>query len=370
MRIITVSNQKGGCGKTTTVINLGASLGQLGRKVLIIDMDPQGHAGIGLGILPDQITRTMYDVLCNDSLDLSLRDIILPVTDNLFLAPSNITLSALEQKFSGLDRREEQLKNCLIDVYDDYDYILIDTPPSVGLLTFNALRACREVIIPIDSSYFGLHGLGKLLETIIVLNERLNNSIRFRALATLYDKRTKVSIDVLQSIQKLFSDKTFNNVISLNVKLKEAVGLGLPVIDYDPDSAGAQDYMNLAKEIIEEENDLEIQRVTLALKQLDTTNTKEAMSYAPKFVDGGILFSLKANQAKTVMIAGDFNNWTPDNADGFNRDDNGIWSKILNLNPGLYQYKLIIDGRWVTDPNNPIKVQSPFGGSNSVLVVK
>ena len=370
MRIITVANQKGGCGKTTTVINLAASLAHFGKKVLIIDMDPQGHVGIGLGILrADQINQTIYDVLCDTSNEQRIDSIIINCRENVDLAPSNISLSALEQKMAGADKREELLIKAIFTVYEDYDYILIDTPPNVGLLTFNALRACREVIIPIDSSYFGLHGLGKLLQTVLLLNERLNHTIRIKALSTLVDKRTKVSMDVLQEIRNTFNKNTFQTEINLNVKLKEAVGLGLPVLEYDPNCNGTQDYLNLAEEIISEEKSIEIQTIMKTLQELND-KALEGQLFSPRFVDGGVVFTLKNNEVKSIKIAGDFNNWSPSEHDVFIRDEKGVWSKNLNLNPGLYQYKLIIDGRWVPDPNNPIRVQSPMGGSNSVLFVK
>lgn len=370
MRIITVANQKGGCGKTTTVVNLAASLANFGKKVLIIDMDPQGHVAIGLGILrADQINQTIYDVLCDDSNELRIDSIIMPIRENIFLAPSNIALSALEQKMAGVDKREELLVNAIFTVYEDYDYILIDTPPNVGLLTFNALRACREVIIPIDSSYFGLHGLGKLLQTILLLNERLNHTIRIKALPTLVDKRTKVSVDVLQEIRTTFNKNTFATEINLNTKLKEAVGLGVPVLEYDPSCTGAQDYLNLAQELIREEKTIEIQSIMKTLQDLND-KALEGELLSPKFVDGGVVFTIKNEDIDSIQIVGDFNNWNPTDHDRFLRDEKGVWSKNLHLNPGLYQYKLIIDGQWVPDPNNPIRVQSPFGGSNSVLFVK
>lgn len=371
MRIISIANQKGGCGKTTTAINLGASLAHFNRKVLIIDMDPQGHAAIGLGLKHEDCKHTVYDALRPDNIgsDISLNDVIIQIREQVFLAPANIDLSALEQSLAGVDKREERLIKEIFDLHEEYDYVLIDCPPSVGLLTFNALRACREVIIPIDSSYFGLHGLGKLLETIILISERLKHDVRIKALSTLVDKRTKVSLDVLREIRKIFKENTFHSEISLNTRLKEAVGCGMPVLEYDPNSVGAHDYLNLAQEIINEEKNLEVQQLMQALKTINDRSRNHDM-FSPRIVHGGVIFRVKALHAKSVRIAGDFNNWTPESESEFGKDDAGVWSKMLHLNPGLYQYKLIIDDKWTTDPTNPIKVQSPFGGSNSVLVVR
>lgn len=367
MRILAVANQKGGCGKTTTVINLAASLAYLGKRTLIIDLDPQGHASIGLGLKPDGFSTTIYDVLTDSTT--RIEDTILPYRKNIDIAPSNITLSTLDRKIGQTDKKEELLINAIFSMDDSYDYILIDTPPHVGLHTLNALRACREVIIPIGSSYLGLHGLGKLLETIILINERLNHHIRIKALSTMVDKRTKVSVDVLQEIRKIFHDNTFTTEINFNVKLKEAIGYGLPLVEYDKNSAGALDYLNLAKEIIQEEQTIEVQQLMHTLRSINE-KSRVHETFAPKFVEGGISFSIKAENAQSVRIAGDFNNWHPSDEFEFLRDESGIWHKSFSLNSGLYQYKLIIDGKWITDPHNPIKVQSPFGGSNSVLVVK
>lgn len=251
MRIIAIANQKGGCGKTTTAINLSASLSEENRRVLLIDMDPQGHASIGLNIRTEELKKTMFDLLVSDRRNpVSLDDIIIPVNENLDIAPSNITLSAVEQVLSGIPGRDNKLIMKINSMKKSYDYILIDCPPNIGILTFNALRASREVIVPIEASFFSLHGLGKLFETIELFKETLNHQIFIRALPTIFDKRTRFSNEVLDEIKKYFRENTLKTIIHINVKLKEAASYGVPVNKYDRHSSGHYDYSKLAEEIV------------------------------------------------------------------------------------------------------------------------
>ncbi len=247
MRVIAIANQKGGCAKTTTSINLSACLANKGKKVMLIDLDPQAHASVGLNIETPKLENTIYDVLTRD---VDIKDILIPVSENFFLAPSDIMLSAAELELAGVIGRENELFTRLKKLERSYDYIIIDCPPSLGLLTFNALKACREVIITIETSFFALHGVGKLLETMKLLENKLNHSLIYRALATMYDKRTNLAKEVLEEIKNYFKDRTFKSVISTNVKLRESTSHGLPIIKYAPQSQGAKDYDNLADEVI------------------------------------------------------------------------------------------------------------------------
>lgn len=251
MRIVAIANQKGGCGKTTTAINLSASLAEENRRVLLIDMDPQGHASVGLNIRAEELKKTMFDLLVSDRHNpVSLDEILIHVSENLDIAPSNITLSAVEQVLSGIPGRDNKLLMKINSMKNSYDYIIIDCPPNIGILTFNALRACRETIVPIEASFFSLHGLGKLFETIELFKETLNHQIFIRSLPTIYDKRTKFSKEVLDEIQKYFKENTLKTIINVNVKLKEAASYGIPVNKYDRHCSGHYDYSNLAEEII------------------------------------------------------------------------------------------------------------------------
>ena len=256
MRIIAVANQKGGCGKTTTAINLAASLSLRGQRVLIIDCDPQSHATMGLNLDPSDIDKSMYHVMTpRDVESYTIEDVAVPIKDNLDLVPSSVILSAVEQQLSGADGREGVLLKAIHTLKQPYDYIIIDCPPSIGLLCFNALRACEEVIIPIDMSLFSLRGVAKLIEIIILLKDKLNHDITSRALITMYDSRTRYSRRVLEKVKEEFGDNVFDTVIRYNIRLRETVDYGVPIGDYDKHSIGYQDYENLAQEIIRSEED-------------------------------------------------------------------------------------------------------------------
>ena len=251
MRIIAGANQKGGCGKTTTAINLSSSLAMRGQKVLLIDFDPQAHATMGLNIRPSDLQVTMYDVMKagNDGF-VGIDDIIIPVRENFDLAPSNATLSAVEQELSGVDGRESRLLCAIESLKKAPDYIIIDCPPSIGHLCFNALRACNEVIIPIDLSLFSLRGVSKLMEIVILLKEKLGDDMETRALITMYDHRTRYARHVLDKVKEEFGENVFETVIRYNIRLRETVDSGLPIGEYDKHSIGHRDYEDLADEVM------------------------------------------------------------------------------------------------------------------------
>jgi len=254
MRVIASANQKGGCGKTTTAINLSSSLSLKGQKVLLIDFDPQAHATMGLNVKPSDLDKTIYDVITPKKNWLwGIEDILVPIKDNFDLAPSSLILSAFEQELAGLERREHRLFQAIQPLKEQYDFIVIDCPPSIGHLCFNALRACDEVIIPIDMSLFSLRGVAKLIEIIIMLKDKIDHDIKSRALITMYDRRTRYSRTVLEKVQAEFGNDVFDTVIRYNIRLRETADLGLPVADYDKHAIGHMDYENLAEEVIRSE---------------------------------------------------------------------------------------------------------------------
>jgi|GEM_PF-576827 len=251
MRVIASANQKGGCGKTTTAINLSSSLSLKGQRVLLIDFDPQAHATMGLNVKPADLEKSIYDVVTPTKNELlGIEDILMPIRDNFDLAPSSIILSAFEQELSGLEGREDRLLQAIQPLEEKYDYIVIDCPPSIGHLSFNALRASEEVIIPIDMSLFSLRGVSKLLEIIILLKDKIGHDIRSRALITMFDRRTRYSRIVLEKVKAEFQSNVFETVIRYNIRLRETADFGLPVGDYDKHSIGHEDYENLAEEIL------------------------------------------------------------------------------------------------------------------------
>lgn len=251
MRIIASANQKGGCGKTTTAINLSYFLAAKGEKVLLIDFDPQAHATMGLNIDPSDLEVSMYDVLRpwqNGSIGID--DILIPIGENFDLAPSSASLSAIEQEFSGVMRRESKLLSAIQPLEKTYDYVIIDCPPSIGHLCFNALRACGEVIIPIDLSLFSLRGVSKLEEIIAAIKEKLDHEINARALITMYDNRTRYSRQVFNEVKQVFAENMFETVIRYNIRLRETGDCGLPIGEYDKHAIGYKDYEDLAEEVI------------------------------------------------------------------------------------------------------------------------
>ena len=280
MRVIASANQKGGCGKTTTAINLSSSLSLRGQKVLLIDFDPQAHATMGLNVKPSDLEKTIYDVITPKKNWLwGIEDILLPVKDNLDLAPSSLILSAFEQELSGLERREHRLFHAIQPLKEKYDFIVIDCPPSIGHLSFNALRACDEVIIPIDMSLFSLRGVAKLIEIIIMLKDKIGHDIKSRALITMYDRRTRYSRTVLEKVQEEFGNNVFDTVIRYNIRLRETADLGLPVGDYDKHAIGHIDYENLAEEVIRSEE-------TRAYQNFNTSNSaKDMLQKTEEYID-------------------------------------------------------------------------------------
>lgn len=253
MRIIACANQKGGCGKTTTAINLSSSLAIQGKRVLLIDFDPQAHATMGLNVKLSDLENSIYDVITPKKNGyFGIGDILVYIKNNFDLAPSNLILTAVEQELSGIESREDRLYEAIQELKEEYgyDYIVIDCPPSIGHLCFNALRACDEVIIPIDMSLFSLRGVAKLIEIITLIKEKVGHDVKSRALITMYDRRTRYSRIVLEKVQAEFGNNVFNTVIRYNIRLRETADLGLPVGDYDKNAIGHEDYENLAEEII------------------------------------------------------------------------------------------------------------------------
>ena len=248
-KVIAIANQKGGVGKTTTSVNLAASLGVLEKKVLLIDADPQANATSGLGVEVDQVEIGTYQLLEHSA---SAQEAILKTdTPNLDIIPAHIDLVAIEIELVDKDEREYMLKNALIEIKDAYDFIIIDCAPSLGLLTLNALTASDAVIIPIQCEYFALEGLGKLLNTIKSVQKIHNPTLDIEGLLlTMYDSRLRLSNQVVEEVQKHFNDMVFQTIIQRNVRLSEAPSFGESIINYDAGSKGANNYLSLANEVI------------------------------------------------------------------------------------------------------------------------
>jgi chromosome partitioning protein len=446
MRTIAIINQKGGCGKTTTSINLAACLARLGQKTLLVDIDPQGHCGVGLAVPEEQIEKTLYDALIDiqDGKPLQIADVVWQIASDFDLAPSNLRLAAFEQLFAGRTGREDRLRNALATVQSTYKWCIIDCPPSVGLLTFNALRACDEVIVPVETGFFSLHGLSKMMETLEVLKVKCGHDVAIRVLPTLYDTRTKLAREVLSELRAKFQGYLMASTINFNTKLKEAASFGQPITEYDPGSRGYKDFANLARELMGEcpaETEVTTERLsrpaelvqrakqlsqltnfqfgrntltetrnaepliglsnisaeplereesvggriaelvdmgsttTIALAPapvktaMKTTEQKLEEFYGVKQIGNRTIFRTKL-KADTIHIAGDFNNWQVDHGTMEKANRDSEWRLAVALNPGRYRYRLVVDGKWITDPNNQYVETNQFGELNNIFEVE
>ncbi|MEK7348287.1 MAG: AAA family ATPase [Candidatus Eisenbacteria bacterium] len=249
-RTVAIANQKGGVGKTTTAVNLAAGLALCGKKVLLIDLDPQGNAGSGLGYPSIKVQHGIYDVLTGNA---TLADVILETeVAGLHLVPSGQRLVGAEVELVDVPRREYRLKEALVDMEERYDFILIDAPPSLGFLTLNALTAARSVLVPVQCEYYALEGLSHLLSAIRLVQQGLNPTLQIEGvLLTMFDNRLNLSQQVLEETRRFFAERVYRTVIPRNVRLSEAPSFGKPVVVYDPTCVGSTSYMNLAKEVIE-----------------------------------------------------------------------------------------------------------------------
>ena len=404
MRTIAVVNQKGGCGKTTVSINLASALAELGRKTLLVDMDPQSHCAVGLAVPEDQIEQSIYDVLISTSRNepVRLAEILWQISDKLELAPASIDLSAFEQQMAGIPERESCLKNVLCEMKDEYDYVIVDCPPAVGLLTFNALRAATDTIVPVETGYFALHGLSRQLETLSILCKRCSQQIDVRVLASMYDIRTKMAREILTELRAHFADKMFKTVVNFNTKIKEASSFGQPICEYDSASKGQRDFHALAEEIIDSQArqqrsefvsslagqlkaisttaDELLQSAKPTIKALQAprtekpqpadTNARLSDYYGVSQINDAVIFVTLYPRASSVQIAGDFNNWQPSKTPLQKVGKSGVWQTKIKLPAGKYRYRLVVDGQWQQDPYNETTESNPFGGFNSVVEVK
>jgi len=360
MRTIAIVNQKGGCGKTTTTVSLAGCLAAEGARVLVADVDPQAHATLALGVDPERVDENLYEVLSEEAGPGRLAEVIVPAAERVHVAPSGIVLSALEQKLAveRAEARTERLARALATVDDRYDYALVDCPPNVGLLTFGALRAAGEAIVPLETSHFAVHGVHKLLETIALLGERVGHVPAVRVLPTLYDGRTRFARDTLAEIRTRFGDLCFDTVIRACVRLREAARAGVPITRFAPRSNGALDYAALA---------VEVAAAPATVPALPEAVAPQASALREVVVE------YRDPLARDVRIAGDFNGWVPDRGvESETREVDGarVWRKVLHVPPGAYEYRYVVDGEWREDPLNPDRVPSLLGPPHSRLVVR
>lgn len=455
MRTIAIINQKGGCGKTTVSINLAAVLAQRGERTLLVDMDPQSHCALGLAVPEAQITKSTAELM-QAGLDgsISVDEVVWQVSRNFDLAPSSMGLAAIEVMLANASDRDRRLVQILSTVQDRYDFCVIDCPPSIGLLTFNALRAADEVVIPVETGYFAMQGSLRQQRTIEMLAQRAGHHVRMSILATMYDVRTKLAREILSEIKRHFEDHMLPVVINFNSKLKEAASFGQPITEYDAASRGMQDFEKLAQwlmdnppqpvaptadvqqvaagsatvatatranpalsraaELVERARALAARTAALSEKlardddlqaegvatprppqrqqpEQQTPNAPAAQEqadpgvlvaseqtrklaqinqlYGVRKTSQGLLFVQPLNGARQLAIAGDFNDWQPE-LTPMNRDDGlGVWQAAVDVPPGRYRYRLVVDGQWIRDPYNQYVETNPFGELNNVVEI-
>jgi len=291
----------------------------------------------------------MYEVLSRRAGEQPsrLRDVIVPVLDNLDVAPADILLSAIPEKLAGLAGREDMLADALAGVRGDYDYVIVDCPPNVGLLTFNALKACSEAIVPMDPSFFSLHGIGKLLETFDLLARKSGHHIETRVLVTLYPGRSPFVKAVVDELHRHLDGQYFETIIRYSVKLAEAASHGVPIVQYCRHCVGFDDYQALVAEVLRHES--------------------PAASLSPIVSSQEVTFAFEAPEAEHVLLVGDFNDWTLDGSEM--QPIGGVWTKVITLGPGRYRYRYVVDGQWQSDPSNAAIAPNPYGGHDSILVM-
>lgn len=361
MRIIAIANQKGGCGKTTTAVSLAWSLADRGRRTLMVDLDSQGHSTLALGVDPEKLDLHLGDVLMKSVFEadaLRLEDVVRSIRTDLWLAPAGVELSAVESALASAPGREERLAEHFAGIETAYDVVILDCPPSLGLLTFQGLIAASEAIVPIDSSPLALQGLGRLKKTVALVHDMTGHTVRLRPLVTLYDARIRICREVQTLLIQEFGDDAIRRPVRYTVRLRERVGQGRIRSALAPGSIAAEDFSEIADQLLSEE--LEIAR-----RAPDHESVPVLQS-----VPGGLALSFEGRDPEDVMLAGEFNDWVPDGGVELKRDEKGRWMKFVAARPGLYQYKFVLRGAWVSDPRNAREVDNTFGSRNSLVSIE
>ena len=357
MRVIAIINQKGGCGKTTVAVNLAAAFRELGRKVLLVDLDPQAHASLALGVTADEVETTIHDLLTDPRVKTA--DAAAKLDGGLSIIPSSPVLSAFEQELAGKPGRESRLLAKLSRNPGDYDYVVIDSPPSVGLLTFNALMASGEVVIPVDPSYFSVQGLGKLSETLALLERETKHAMTVHVLMSNVERRTAFSRDVIAEVERAHGTRMLKTIICHSVRYKEAAYRGTPIFGMKRVDHLREEFLALARE-------LESHGPSLAIENVDEWMVR---LHGPRRVAEGILFVFNAPNARNVYLTGEFTGWSSEGIRMEKDERTGLWKAVLHLEPGEYEYRFIVDGVWIKDPDNTDSVLNEFGQENSLLIV-
>lgn len=438
MRTIAIINQKGGCGKTTTAINLAGALARLGQPTLLVDLDPQSHCAAGLAIPEDRIDLTIGDaMLCPADKDLDHSRLLWRVSKGLDLAPCTMRLAGLEAARGGLAElpdKESRLAQAIErlatrDSAHAYDWCIIDCPPSIGLLTFNALRAATETLIPVETGFFAYRGAGRQVNTIRALVKRIGEERPHRLIATMHDPSSAIANAMLAEIGRKFAEDLVPVVIRLDQRLREAASLGQPVVEHAPDSTGAEDHSRLAAWLIDNpprrahtlahamadaarpatpasaddsgteslltraaELAARVRALAMRSEALQTRMAVEAealarragaldhrmpgrahspdVGHGPTVTPEGVRFTLRAHPEARVAVAGAFNGWSPDATPMAFDSAAGAFVAVVALEPGRHPYRFVLNGEWTTDPQNPDARDNGFGERDSVVTVR
>jgi chromosome partitioning protein len=437
VRTIAIINQKGGCGKTTSAINLAGVFSRAGLRTLLVDLDPQAHCAAGLAIPEQRIEFSIGDAIsAADDKPIDWTRLLWRVSRNLDLAPSTVRLAGVEAPrgpLSQIEHPERRLLSVLSRIADQYDLCLLDCPPAIGLLTYNALVAASEVLIPVETAFFSLQGAAKQVSTIKALGKRLGVAPPYRIVPTLHNPESTLSVDLLGELHRRFENKVSPVVIRFDQHLREAVSFGQPVIEYAPNSSGAEDYIALGRWLLDVHDgkaripapaepagstvtvregaastflgapaaDLPTpeairsraaELADRAAKLIERSEIKpvfsdpptmstllRAQGFAPapgvnsifgvRQTHQGILFVQPAAAGRSLAIAGTFNGWSGEATPMRLNPQLGVFEACVTLPPGRFSYRLVIDGQWIADPHNPVTEPNPFGGINSVVDV-
>jgi len=340
MTVISLINQKGGCGKTTTAVNLSYALANQNNSVLLIDLDPQAHATFSLGIIPKLTIADLFDnIILSKPFD--LRESLITRANNLYVLPSSIGLSGMEHSLGQREDKLDILNNFISKYNSFFDYCIIDCPPNLGILTLNALISSSYIIAPIGICELSLKGIENLNNVLNMLSEHTGKKTDVFYLITQLDGRYTFSKDFYKKVRNMFGNKLFSTAIRTNIHLREAAANGMSIFEYKKYSRGSQDYKQLADEI---------------------QNISEKPSAAK--------FLLKDRKFNDVYLVGEFNNWNPNESYKLKKISDDIWAIKLNLKKGKYRYKFIVDGEWINDPENNSVEDDAFGGKNSIKIIK
>jgi chromosome partitioning protein len=357
MKTVAVVNQKGGCGKTTTAIHLASAFASTGVPVLLVDLDPQGHAGLGLGVEAPEGRPALADVLGSSALEggPGLAEILCRARPDLALAPASLSLARLETFLADQLGREDRLAEHLGSIPERWDLVFVDCPPNLGLLTINALVAAQEVLVPVETSPFCLQGLKRLEQTTLLVEEMTGRGRPLTLLPTLVDRRSRTTREILTELMRDYADTLLDARVYRASAFRAAAGEGRTVFESAPRSSAARDY-RVAAELLAQRWRIDLEKGDRRFSGL-------------RLVAGGAAFSDPVRSPQEVRLAGSWNDWEPDRGVELRELGDGLWVKLVPLPPGVYEYRFILGSSWVSDPTNPETRSNPMGEPNSVLRV-